>query len=116
MSGMQIVQQRKPLSLLIPKKALKIAAVIGIAAVIAAISLLVSPLFGFIAASAISLGAALYTNDRWITRGLATTLSLSIINISLAILFPPALLVTLPLMALLSGTIFSYASAALIDK
>ncbi len=106
MPRVPLLQQREPLS---TKQKTIVASVITAATAVAfAVSLVVMPIFSYCLLMAYSIGTAVYTKDRWITRAAAASLSLAILSVALSILFPPALSVTIPLMILCTSWAFTY--------
>lgn len=106
MPRMSVIQQREPLS--VKQKILGTTLLTAIAATAVVVGVVASPILLYCAPLAVSIGTAVYTQDRWITRAAAAALSLAILSLALAILFPPALCVMIPLMAFCTSGAFTY--------
>jgi hypothetical protein len=114
MPRVPLLQQREPLST--KQKVIGAAVLTGLTAVAFAVTLVVLPIFSYCLLMAYSIGSAVYTKDRWITRAAAASLSLAILSVALSILFPPALAVTIPLMILCTSWAFTYGAGRTFAK
>lgn len=116
MSRVQIVQQKQPLSSCQKAKCLKIAAVILVQTVAMIASIIFgSGFFALISAMTLSLAMAIDLKEKKVVFATATTFSLLIATVSLAVLFPPSAPYMYSLLSLTTTATFLWSVKRLIN-